>query len=202
MPIFSELRNRRLIRELCCELNKDVLLFGFDGFVYFGNLQSVEESRLAILTPAAEAESNEVEILTPGGEVIHVDFTRVDLWQLVGKGTGIVSDPIQSGGFTSSRPDGKKTKKTRHESPCLIRQLRRMIGDEITLTTLGGFLFEGTLAEVPDELAILRIQDIFVPGSSSSLSNSSVRSAVINLRAITSVSSISCCSDSESSPLC
>ncbi|VBB06936.1 Hypothetical protein LUCI_2178 [Lucifera butyrica] len=196
MSIFSELRNSRLIRELERELNTDVLLFGFDGFVYFGNLQSVDEFRLAILTPARESDSNEVEILTPGGDVIHVDFARIDLWQLVGKGTGIASDPIQSDGCSlSSRPDVKKSNR-RDESHCLIRQLRRMIGDEVIITTLGGFLFEGILTEVPDELAILRIQDIFVPGTSSSLSNSSVRAAVINLRAITSASSTTCCSSS------
>ncbi|MBP2658263.1 MAG: hypothetical protein H6Q69_1295 [Firmicutes bacterium] len=52
MSIFTELRNQALVRELERELNTDVVLFGFDGFAYFGNLQAVEDCRIAILSPA------------------------------------------------------------------------------------------------------------------------------------------------------
>ncbi|GMA97863.1 hypothetical protein [Pelosinus sp. IPA-1] len=49
-------------------------------------------------------------------------------------------------------------------------------------------MFTGVLGDVEDELAILSVDDIFVPGASSSISASDVRTVVINLEAITSVS--------------
>ena len=198
MSIFTEIRNPALIRELERELNSDVVLFGFDGFAFFGNLQAIEDCRIAVLSPAIEAESNDVEILTPGGEVLHVDFTRVDLWNIVAKGTAIVSDPID----TSDGPGGpgfpgvagvNVTTSIREESHHLIRVLCRMIGDEVVVTTLGGFSIQGTLISVDDELAIFTNTDIFVPGTSTSISDSKIRSAVVNLEALTSVSSTCCC---------
>ncbi|MBP2653697.1 MAG: hypothetical protein H6Q73_1266 [Firmicutes bacterium] len=191
MSIFRELCNCALIRELGRELNTDVLLFGFDGFTYFGTLQAIDDSRIAILSPAVEAETSNVEILSPGGELVEVKFARVDLWQIVAKGTGIVTDPIDP-----PRPPGPAVvlqeaslgTTERQESCDLIRWLARQVGDDVAITTLGGFLFEGTLSELDDCLAILSVDDIFVPGTSSSISSNNLRSVVINLNAITSVS--------------
>lgn len=193
MAIFKEIRNECLIRELERELNTDVLLFGFDGIVYFGNLQKIDDCRVAVLTPAIEAESN-VQILSPGGEVVEVRFLHVDLWQIVAKATGVKTSPFESGsGESMAKP--KRTEATeRQESHELICILRRMIGDEVVITTLGGFLFQGTLGDVDDELAFLSVDEIFGPATSSGISDDVVSTAVVNLEAITSVSrSAKCC---------
>ena len=192
MSIFTELRNQSLVRELERELNTDVVLFGFDGFAYFGNLQAVEDCRIAILSPAIEADDNDVEILSPGGEILHVDFTRVDLWNIVAKGTAIVSDPFENSeaSLEPARTDFEEAIE-RTESRHLVRVLCRMVGDSVVLTTLGGFSIEGTLIAIDDCLAILSNTDIFVPGRSSSISDSRIRSAVVNLEALTSVSGTS-----------
>ncbi|SDF14098.1 hypothetical protein [Sporolituus thermophilus] len=195
MGIFKEIRNECLIKELSRELNTDVLLFGFDGFVYFGNLQAIDDCRVAFLTPAIEADTNAVTILTPGGERLEVEFANVDLWQVIAKGTGIAEDPLEE--VKAQTNNGKpvpnavadaRIETERQESHELIRQLRRRIGDEVVITTLGGFLFEGVLTDVRDELAILRVEDIFVPGTSDAISGDDVRSVVVNLEALTSVS--------------
>lgn len=193
MAIFHELRNECLIRELQRELNTDVLLFGFDGTTYFGNLQAVDDCRIAILTPAIEADTSNVEILSPGGELIEAEYARIDLWMLVGKATGIVNDPIDPPSSSSAEKERTDEENERQESHDLICQLRRSIGDDVIIGTLGGFLFEGTLAAVEDELAVLRVDDIFPPGTSS-ITESDVRSAVVNLEAITSVSGSTSCS--------
>lgn len=196
MSIFSDIRNECLIKELECEINTDVLLFGFDGFVYFGNIQGIEDCRIALLSPAIKAETRDVEILSPGGEVRRVDFLRVDLWQIVAKGTAIAHDPIvYSKGHGPNLGIGEEKRtvsEERQESHHLIRQLCRMIGDNVVITTLGGFLFEGTLGDVDDELAILKVDDIFGPATSSSISGEDVRTVVVNLEALTSVSSTRC----------
>ena len=192
MSFFSEIRNEDLIRELECELNTDVLLFGADGFIYFGNLQGIDDCRIALLSPAIKAESRDVQILSPGGELRHVDFLRVDLWIIVAKGTAIVDDPIAYSNGPGSTPQ-RIVSDERQESHQLIRQLCRMIGDNVVITTLGGFLFEGTLGDIDDELAIIKVDDIFGPATSSSISGSDVRSVVVNLEALTSVSSACCC---------
>lgn len=195
MGIFTEIRNHALIRELQKELNTDVLLLGFDGHTYFGNLQSIDDCRIAVLTPATEADTSNVEILTAGGELVEVEYARVDLFQIIAKGTSIVNDPIDPPADTAAsgpaQPPAKKPEEDstgRQESHDLIRQLVRMIGDDVTITTLGGFLFEGKLTDVEDELAVLAVDDIFVPGTTSSISSNDVRSVVVNLEAITSVS--------------
>jgi small nuclear ribonucleoprotein (snRNP)-like protein len=198
MSFYAEIRNEHLIRELQRETNTDVLLFGVDGFTYFGNMQSIDDCRIAVLTPAREASTSDVEILTPGGELRAVTFLRVDLWTIVGKGTSIVSDPIACSGSqgsssqqSSSSQQGQRIEDLtdRQESHHLIHQLKRMIGDNVAITTLGGFLFEGILSEVDDELATMVVDDVFGPGTSSSISDSQVRSVVVNLEALTSVSS-------------
>lgn len=194
MGIFTEIRNEHLIRELQRELNTDVLLFGFDGVTYFGNLQKIEDCRIAYLTPAIEGGSN-VEIQSPSGEDIDVKFAHVDLWLVVAKATGVKSDPFSSddGGPGGNGPNGgapgqRSEASERQESRDLICLLRRMIGDEVVITTLGGFLFRGTLGEVDDELAFLSVDDIFLPGTSSEISSDEVSTVVINLEAVTSVS--------------
>ncbi|MCC5466086.1 hypothetical protein [Pelosinus baikalensis] len=194
MSIFTELRNQSLVRELERELNTDVVLFGFDGFAYFGNLQAVDDCRIAILSPAIEAKCNAVEILSPGGEILHVDFTRVDLWNIVAKGTAIVRDPFENldASLESARTDFEEATE-RTESRHLVRVLCRMVGDSVVLTTLGGFSIEGTLIAIDDCLAILSNTDIFVPGSSTPISDRRIRSAVVNLEALTSVSGVCCC---------
>lgn len=191
MSIFREIRNECLIRELCRELNTDVLLFGFDQFTYFGNLQAIEDGRIAILTPAIEARTSNVEIAGPSGEVEETAFTRVDLWQVVAKGTGIANDPLlEYAPLNAAAPvvEVNTREEERVPSSDLICELRRMIGDEVVLTTLGGFLFEGVLADIVDTLAILTVDEILIPGTDSSISSSDVRSVVVNLCALTSVS--------------
>lgn len=189
MGIFSEIRNECLIKELCRELNTDVLLFGFDGMVYYGRLQKIEDFRIAILTPPEEASN--VEIQTPSGESVEVRFANVDLWQIVAKATGVRTNPFENHGpYGSQRTDTTE----RQESHDLICVLRRMVGDLVVITTLGGFLFTGTLGDVDDELAFISVDDIFIPGTTSPISDSVVSTAVINLEAITSVSrSAECC---------
>jgi len=191
MSFFSEIRNEALIRELENETNTDVLLFGADGFIYFGNLQGIDDCRIALLSPAIKAETRDVQILSPGGELRRVDFLRVDLWIIVAKGTAIVNDPIAYSKSPVSSPADPQRDDTdgRQESHLLIRQLCRMIGDNVVITTLGGFLFEGTLGNISDELAIIKVDDIFGPATSSSISGSDVRSVVVNLEALTSVAS-------------
>lgn len=199
MSIFRELRNECLIRELEHELNTDVLLFGFDGIVYFGNLQKVEDCRVAFLSPAVEADSN-VEILSPGGEVVDVRFLNLDLWQIIAKATGVKTSPFDNnpGLVTTAAVPTEATQRTeaseRQESRELICLLRRMIGDLVVITTLGGFVFQGTLGNVDDELAFISVDEIFGPATSSGISDDVVSTAVINLEAITSVSrSAECC---------
>jgi len=196
MSIFSEIRNEALVRELERELNTDVLLFGFDGFIYFGNIQGIDDCRIALLSPAIKAQTRDVQILSPGGELRCVDFLRVDLWTIVAKGTAIVNDPLYTATATTTTTTTTATQRDeteeRQESHLLIRQLCRMIGDNVVITTLGGFLFEGTLGAIEDELAIIKVDNIFGPATSSAISDDDVRSVVVNLEALTSVSSSTC----------
>ena len=167
MGIFAEVRNERLIRELQRELSKDVVLFGIDGFAYFGNLQAIEDCRIAVLVPAMSSRTDFVQIVGPSENVLEVAFTRVDLWAIVGKATAISTDPFSegrdntttcqttttSGTSTTTRTETLK----RQESHLLIRQLCCSIGNEVAITTLGGFWFEGLLSTVDDELAIVNV---------------------------------------------
>ena len=199
MGIFAEIRNEKLIRELQNELNTDVVLFSVDGFAYFGNLQAIEDCRLAVLAPAVLAETDFVQILGPSEVLLQQAFARVDLWTLVGKATAISTDPLYvcddhrqpsaSPDATAPRLDEKVEQVEaldRQESHCLIRQLRRSLGDDVAITTLGGFWFEGVLSLVDDCLAILTADTIVIPGRSTDLTG--IRSVVVNLEAITSVS--------------
>lgn len=201
MSLFCKIRNEALICELKNELNSDVLLLDADGFAYFGHLQSIEDCRLAVLTPGVCSATSEVEIVTPGGCLVTVDFLRVDLWSIVGKGLGIVKDPVycphpcdsvcsreESEDDVSDDEISSDFGNNEREFNCLLRQVKRLIGTTVAFTTVGGFLFKGVLSDVCNHLAILRIDEIFIPGCSGFVSDHKIRSAVVNLRAISSVS--------------
>lgn len=195
MSLYCRIRNESLICELKHELNSDILLLGADGFSYFGRLQSIEDCRLAILTPAICAATSDVEIITPGGCLVSVDFVRVDLWSIVAKGTGIVGDPVFSNASTpcccreeEAVPLAPADRQQEREYDCLVRQIKRLIGDNVALTTVGGFLFQGKLSDVCNNLAILTVDEIFIPGCGGYISDHDIRSVVVNLEAISSVS--------------
>lgn len=195
MGFFSELRNERLIRELQHELNTDILLFGVDGFTYFGSLQAIHDCRVGVLGAATTSKTSNVEILAPGGEVKEVPTLHLDLWSLVGKGTQVVNDPLEhrppwNNGFEPpTYREDEEDSVERQKSHDLIRRLKLMIGDEVAVTTLGGFWFEGVLSDVHCNLAIIAVDEIFVPGETSSISGDEVKAVVVNLEALTSVSS-------------
>lgn len=181
---WSNFRNEDLVKELQRELNSDIVLFGINGFVYFGNLQAIHDCRIAILSPAVLSDSTAVEILTPGGAKTTTSFLRVDLWTIAAKGIGIVDDPLTSHCRETSDPDV-----VRGEAEGLLCLMKRMVGDSISVTTLGGFTFNGILSSMCDDLAIISVDDIFVPGSYEPITGSTIRSVVINLKTITSVGS-------------
>lgn len=201
MGFYHTIHNRAFLDELDQELNTDVLLFGADGFAYFGHLQRIENCRTAILAPAIAACTSDVEIITPGGCVVTVDFVRVDLCSIVAKGTGIVRDPLfceQSPGCDCNcncgcnreeealedLPDADRLER---DDDCTVRQLRRLIGNDVTLTTIGGFLFQGILSDVCRNLALLSIDEIFIPGGDGCLSDHNIRSVTVNIKAVNAV---------------
>lgn len=72
----------------------------------------------------------------------------------------------------------------REESHQLICLLARMIGDtNVTIKTLGGFLFQGTLTRIDDELAFLSQASVFTPGGERIFGGS----IVVNLETLTGV---------------
>lgn len=200
MSLYCKICNEALICELKNELNNDVLLLGADGFAYFGHLQAIEDCRLAVLTPAVCAATSEVEVITPGGCLITVDYIKVDLWSIVGKGLGVVCDPvycIHPCHYSCSREDDNldddleacdEAGDNDRGHNYLIRQVRRLVGNKVALTTVGGFLFQGVLSDVCNNLATFSIDEIFIPGCSGYVSDHKLRSAIVNLKAISSVS--------------
>ena len=193
MGLCTDLRNLCLIRELERELNSDVLLFGFDGLTYFGWLQNIEDCRIATLAPAREASTNFVQILTPGGTIQNVEFARVDLWQVVAKASGIIADPFTP--LPASARPADEEKPQRQDSCDLIRQLCRMVGEDVVLTTLGGLVFQGVLSQADDRLAFLTVDELLIPGISG-ISSDYVRLVVVNLEALTSIArAVDCCQD-------
>lgn len=85
----------------------------------------------------------------------------------------------------------------REESHQLICLLARMIGDtNVTIKTLGGFLFVGTLTRIDDELAHLSQAFVFTPGGATIPEGAktpekarcvAAGSAVVNLETLTGV---------------
>lgn len=197
MGFYHTVYNRAFLDELEQELNTDILLFGADGFAYFGHLQRIENCSTAILAPAIAACTSEVEIITPGGCVVTVDFVRVDLCSIIAKGTGIVRDPVfcnqeDNCGCGCNReeeaaeelPDASRLER---DDDCTVRQLRRLIGNNVSLTALGGFLFQGILSDVCRNLALLSIDEIYIPGGCGHLSDHNIRSVTVNVKAVSSV---------------
>ncbi len=190
MGFFTDIANKKLIRELERELNTDVVLFGADGFSYFGSLQDIDDCRVATLTPAQKAGTDFVEIQAPNEVLIKEKFARVDLFIIVAKATSITSDPFDDPPAlapTTPTRESENEPIERQESHNLIHFLKASVNDFVSITTLGGFAFTGILTGVNDELAILSADDIYVPGVSTSLTD--VNAVIVNLEAITSVSS-------------
>jgi hypothetical protein len=67
--------------------------------------------------------------------------------------------------------------------------MKRMVGDSISLTILGGFTVNGILSSMCDDLAIITVDDIFLPGACDPITEATIRSVVVNLKTITAVGS-------------
>lgn len=87
----------------------------------------------------------------------------------------------------------------RQESHRLICQLKEMIGDNVGIEVLGGFIFEGNLVDVDDELATLGPLTSFnaptfnfattaiVPPFGETIFSPEISAIVVNLEVITAV---------------
>lgn len=184
---WSDFKNEDFVKDLSREVNTDIVLLGINGFSYFGNLQAIQDCRIAILSPAVQSEANAVEILTPSGAKTTTSFLRVDLWTVVAKGSGIVSDPLVSS--CTVTPTADEAEAVRSEPDSLICLLKRMIGDSISLTTMGGFTISGILSSMDDDVAIISVDNIYLPGPCEPITSATTRSITVNLKAITSVGS-------------
>lgn len=183
---WSDFKNEDFIKDLTREVNTDIVLFGINGFSYFGNLQAIHDCRIAILSPAVQSDSTAVEILTPSGAKTTTSFLRVDLWTIVAKGSGIVSDPLVSSCTTTTTTDEETL---RSEPDALLCLMKRMIGDRISITTMGGFTISGILSSMCDDVAIISVDDIYLPGACDPITSATVRSVTVNLKAISTVGS-------------
>lgn len=184
---WSDFKNEDFVKDLVREVNTDIVLFGINGFSYFGNLQAIHDCRIAILSPAVESDSTAVEILTPSGAKATTSFLRVDLWTIVAKGSGIVSDPLVSSCTTASTTDNGEA--VRNEPDALICLMKRMIGDRTSVTTMGGFTISGILSSMCDDVAIISVDNIYLPGACDPITSATTRSVTVNLKAISSVGS-------------
>ncbi len=183
---WSDFKNEDFIKDLSREVNTDIVLFGINGFAYFGNLQAIHDCRIAILSPAVQSDSTAVEILTPSGAKTSTSFLRVDLWTLVAKGSGIVSDPLVS---SCTTPTPTTDDALRSEPESLFCLMKRMIGDRISITTMGGFTINGILSSMCNDIAIISVDDIYLPGACDPITSTTVRSITVNLKTITAVGS-------------
>lgn len=87
----------------------------------------------------------------------------------------------------------------RQESRQLICQLEEMIGDNVDIEVLGGFIFEGNLADVDDELATLGPLSAFnaptfnfatttiIPPLGDAIVSPEISAITVNLEVITAV---------------
>jgi len=194
------LTNYAFINELRSEVGRDVVLFGADGIAYFGNLLSVGYDGIAVLGPATLSSTGFVQIRNPGGFIVNQNLTYVDLSFIVAKGASITADPFEivtdaENTEVNSANKIEKLDLTRFQNnyscnQCeldLIKRLRLQIGDLVTIATLGGFLFAGTLATVNNMVAKLTVDSIFVPGGENN-QLSGINLVIINLNAMTSFS--------------
>ena len=84
----------------------------------------------------------------------------------------------------------------RQESRQLICQLEEMIGDNVNIEVLGGFIFEGNLADVDDELATLgplsalnvpTATTTIIPPMGTAIVSPEISAITVNLEVITAV---------------
>ena len=96
MGIFHDICHKCIIDELKNETNTNVVLVTVDGFVYYGNLYRVKDSRLAILTPGTVTAPGvpAVRILRPNGAVFNSDFASHDICTVTNKATGLTTSPF------------------------------------------------------------------------------------------------------------
>jgi hypothetical protein len=189
-----------LIRE-SAKIGKDIILFDAYGMSYYGNLQAVDDCyNVALLGPAKLSASGLVEILTPSEIIAVENIVSVDLRMVIAKGTDISADPFVIPEDADGEADERtiaQEKRSRRASPAgsdgqrshmLIHRLNQQIGELVSITTRGGFLFAGQLADIEEGKVMLIVDTIFAPGGDGS-ALFSIGSAAVSLEAVISVSS-------------
>ena len=187
MLVNNKSKNPYFIQQLEKQRGNDVVLFGIDGMSYFGKLIRIEEYKTAVLYPSSLSSSGLVEILNPAEIGAGENRSKVDVFSLVGFGYDITADPFEM-------PDDNAEDIDIGTNSALPNQVADRFGNNSgsnslkTLATLGGFLFAGTVEYSYRDVAKLSIEYIFAPGGDGS-TLFSINKAIINLDALTSVSS-------------
>lgn len=182
--MFTKFINPAFIEKLRTKIGQSVVLFGLDGMSYFGKLSSILEGKRALLTPSPLSSSGLVEIQNPA-EVSAVENQSIfDASWLVGFGFDITGDP-----FVMPN-DNSEDISIDASAPAQAQVNSHQTNGKpsvVTLGTLGGFLFAGTLDQCFRNTAQLSIDFIFAPGGDGS-TVFFINKAIVNLDALTSVS--------------
>jgi hypothetical protein len=194
--------------QLSCKIGSSILLFSIDGMSYFGRLVGITENLTAVLTPSPLSDSGLVEILNPAEIAAGENRSIVEAESIVAFAFDITADPFvmpddnaedvgeEPASPTAASPMQNAPSKSAHDDAGydLKGSLEDMIGryaeqyEPVTLASLGGFLFAGTIRRLCYHTALLDVEYIFAPGGDGS-TLFSVGEVLVNLPAVTSVSS-------------
>jgi hypothetical protein len=193
--------------ELLQKIGNSVLLFGKDGMSYFGRLEAVTENFIATLTPSPLSDSGLVEILDPAEIAAGENRSAVDVKSIVAFAFDITADPFvmpddnaedveevpappTAAGTLANAPSKSIRDDANYDLNGSLEDTIESFArqhESITLASIGGFLFAGTVRKMCYHTALLDVEYIFAPGGDGS-TLFSVGKVLVNLPAVTSVS--------------
>lgn len=178
---LHHLCNREFVKELCDLRDRNVLLLMVDGSAVFGRVGHIDDCVLSVVPPVGVTALNFVQFRPPNptlplplivsqlfidvcdiAHVIEGPFIVSPLLPILGcLGTnGIASDTVQSivsqitqgNQAMRTEPTVAATDRTQRE---LLEELCDLEGQNIAITTLGGWTIGGQLGEVDDCVSVI-----------------------------------------------
>lgn len=179
---LHHLCNKEFVRELCDLRDRNVLLLMVDGSAVFGRIGFIDDCALSVVPPVGVTTLNFVQFRPPNpnlplplivsqlfidvcdiAHVVEGPFLASPLLPLIGDLTtanSVASDTVQS--IVSQITQGSPAMRTEEPTALadriqrgLLEELCDLEGQNIAITTLGGWTIGGQLGEIDDCVSII-----------------------------------------------
>ena len=162
--------NKHLIEKLGKLKNRDVLLLLLDGSATFGRIDRIDDWVVTILPTTSIPDQGFVQLRATGSSLAADPILASQLFIDSRNIIHIVEGPFTLSPLSTITTPNDQTARTEASVPIpgrqyckLIEELQELAGQNVAISTLGGWTIGGKLVEIEHSLSLIHIGDSLLP---------------------------------------